>query len=37
MEDIAVTEEITQKVLAAGGYLEQEEEQPPEITTEVDS
>ncbi len=37
LEDIAVTEEITQKVLAAGGYLEQEEEQPPEITTEVDS
>ena len=37
MEDIAVTEEITQKVLAAGGYLEQAEEQPPEITTEVDS
>jgi len=37
MEDAAVTEEITQKVLAAGGYLEDEEEQPPEITTEVDS
>ena len=37
MEDAAVTEEITQKVLAAGGYLENEEEQPPEITTEVDS
>ena len=37
MEDPAVTEEITQKVLAAGGYLEGEEEQPPEITTEVDS
>ncbi len=37
MEDAAVTEEITQKVLAAGGYLEGEEEQPPEITTEVDS
>ena len=37
MEDAAVTEEITQKVLAAGGYLEEEGEQPPEITTEVDS
>ena len=37
MEDAAVTEEITQKVLAAGGYLDDEEEQPPEITTEVDS
>ena len=37
MEDAAVTEEITQKVLAAGGYLEEEDEQPPEVTTEVDS
>jgi recombination protein RecA len=37
MEDVAVTEEITQKVLAAGGYLVDEDEQSPEITTEVDS
>ena len=37
MEDAAVTEEITQKVLAAGGYLDEEDEQPPEVTTEVDS
>jgi recombination protein RecA len=37
MEDPAVTEEITQKVLAAGGYLEEEDEQPPEVTTDVDS
>ena len=37
MEDVAVTEEITQKVLAAGGYLVSDDEQPPEVTTEVDS
>ena len=37
MEDATVTEEITQKVLAAGGYLEEEDDQPPEVTTEVDS
>jgi recombination protein RecA len=37
IEDPALTAEITEKVLAAGGYLDSDDEEPPQITTDVDS
>ena len=37
IEDPALTAEITEKVLAAGGYLDNDDEEPPQITTDVDS